>query len=85
MSNSLLYEKVQKAWHPERWRDFTVILAVSGGADSVCLLRVMHQLKSLHSGRGRIIVAHVNHALRGEASDADALSLIHISEPTRPY
>ena len=80
MSNSLLYEKVRKAWHPQRWRDFTVLVAVSGGADSVCLMRVMHQLKSQHAGRGQLMVAHVNHALRGEASDADASFVSQLAE-----
>jgi tRNA(Ile)-lysidine synthase len=48
----------------------TLVVAVSGGADSVCLLHALLQLKgelnlSLH-------VAHLNHSLRGSESDADA-------------
>ena len=47
-----------------------VLIGVSGGADSVALLRGLVQLRnefalSLH-------VAHLNHKLRGAASDADA-------------
>lgn len=42
-----------------------VVAGVSGGADSVALLRSFHQL-----GIG-CTVAHLNHQLRGEASDAD--------------
>ena len=47
-----------------------VLIGVSGGADSVALLRGLRQLRnefslSLHVG-------HLNHKLRGEASDADA-------------
>ena len=47
-----------------------VLIGVSGGADSVALLRGVCQLRnefslSLH-------VAHLNHKLRGAASDADA-------------
>jgi tRNA(Ile)-lysidine synthase len=47
-----------------------LLLAVSGGADSTCLLHVMLSLKEelgikLH-------VAHLDHQLRGEESDADA-------------
>ena len=57
----------------------TVFVAVSGGADSLCLLHVLHQL----CGNGpnarypgvRLHVAHLNHKLRGEASDQDAASI----------
>ena len=44
-------------------------VAVSGGADSVALLRVLLELR----GELGIVlfVAHFNHGLRGEASDAD--------------
>lgn len=47
-----------------------VLIGVSGGPDSVCLL---HVLCSLIPGAAlRLGVAHVNHLLRGEESDADA-------------
>lgn len=46
----------------------TVIVAVSGGADSVALLDVLASLKPLSL---RLIVAHLNHCLRGAESDAD--------------
>jgi tRNA(Ile)-lysidine synthase len=45
-------------------------VAVSGGADSVALLRL---LETLRSELGvTLAVAHLNHSLRGEESDADA-------------
>ena len=43
-----------------------VIVAVSGGPDSVCLLHVLRELKIRVVG-----IAHVNHKLRGDASEAD--------------
>ena len=48
----------------------TVVLAVSGGADSISLLHILHNVSSelgiaLH-------VAHLDHMLRGEASTQDA-------------
>ena len=36
-----LETRLAAAWPPEAWRDVTVLLAVSGGADSVALLRAM--------------------------------------------
>ncbi len=48
----------------------TVIVGVSGGADSVCLLHLLHQLAS--SWHLELHVAHLDHALRADsASDAD--------------
>ncbi len=55
------------AWPPADWRDLTVVAAVSGGADSVALLRGLAALKT--AGSGRLIVAHFNHRLRPEAND----------------
>lgn len=46
----------------------TVVVAVSGGADSVALLDI---LTSLEKYRLRLIVAHLNHRLRGAESDGD--------------
>ena len=44
-----------------------VIVAVSGGADSVCLLHILREL----APASLVGVAHLNHQLRGEASDQD--------------
>src|SRR5579864_94324 len=44
-------------------------LAVSGGADSVALLRLMSDLQSKLGIR--IAIVHFNHQLRGSESDAD--------------
>jgi tRNA(Ile)-lysidine synthase len=43
----------------------SVLVGVSGGADSVCLLRVLCELGY------RVTAAHVNHGLRGQESDAE--------------
>ncbi|MCR9233592.1 MAG: tRNA lysidine(34) synthetase TilS [bacterium] len=51
------------------------LVAVSGGADSVALLRALMELVSAteHDCRpGSLVVAHLNHGLRGADSDADA-------------
>ena len=48
----------------------TVLCAVSGGADSMCLLHVLYTLRSRLDFQ--LIAAHYNHNLRGEESDRDA-------------
>lgn len=46
-----------------------VLVGVSGGADSLCLLHILKQLQAqLHL---HLAVAHLNHQLRGVASDGD--------------
>jgi tRNA(Ile)-lysidine synthase len=45
-------------------------IAVSGGADSVCLLYVLRELASRWDLRFRVL--HLNHGLRGKDSDGDA-------------
>ena len=46
-----------------------ILVAVSGGVDSMVFLRVLHLLAP--KNRWQISVAHFNHRLRGRASDAD--------------
>ena len=57
------------SWPPEEWREVTVLVAVSGGPDSLALLRGLRALKI--AGDGRLVAAHVNHQLRGSESDED--------------
>ncbi len=46
------------------------LVAVSGGVDSMVLLRVLHAQAAEHGWR--LVVAHFNHRLRGSDSDRDA-------------
>lgn len=46
-----------------------ILVAVSGGVDSMVLLDVLHRLSAKHEWR--LAVAHFNHRLRGRASAAD--------------
>jgi len=46
-----------------------VVVGVSGGVDSIVLLHVLQQLAAPHGWR--LVVAHLNHRLRGQAADAD--------------
>ena len=49
-----------------------MVVAVSGGADSVAMSRALARLAEQSSGAGELHLAHFNHRLRGEESDADA-------------
>ena len=50
-----------------------LVVGVSGGADSVCLLRVLKALMPvLHIPSQSIVVVHVHHGIRGAEADHDA-------------
>lgn len=51
--------------------DKPVVVAVSGGADSVSLLLALDELQGAKKLGARIVAAHFNHRLRGDESDAD--------------
>ncbi len=55
----------------ERWCGTRILLAVSGGADSVALLRAMHRLAATAQAAEWLNVAHFNHGWRGIESDGD--------------
>lgn len=58
-----------ESWPPRQWCDVTILIAVSGGADSTALLCGLAQLRQ--SGPGRLVIGHFNHGLRGHESDLD--------------
>lgn len=48
----------------------SVLIGVSGGADSVCLLHILNQLKQ--ELEITVSVAHIHHGIRGKEADRDA-------------
>jgi len=66
-----LLDKVLKTIHENSMFSVNdkVIVAVSGGPDSMCLLHVLNRIKDKLNIK--IIAAHVNHCLRGNESDED--------------
>jgi tRNA(Ile)-lysidine synthase len=66
-----LEAQITWAWPTESWRDLHVLAAVSGGADSVAMLRALCALKTSAGGQGALYVAHLNHQLRGADAALD--------------
>ena len=55
-----------------------VACACSGGADSVALVRLLYELKDKLGLR--LLVAHLNHQLRGKEADADEVFVRRLAE-----
>lgn len=64
-----LERRFQESFPPDRWERCRVLVAVSGGPDSIALLHLL-----IRSGgrREQIVAGHVNHKLREIESDLDA-------------
>jgi tRNA(Ile)-lysidine synthase len=57
----------------------TGVVAVSGGPDSVALLRILSNLQA-DGNFGRLIACHLNHQLRGLESDEDEVFVRNLAE-----
>jgi tRNA(Ile)-lysidine synthase len=83
-----LESQIAAAWPIGEWNDVSVVVGVSGGADSVALLLVLAKMKAAAkfsgessdaSGQvGGLRVAHCNHGLRGAESDADQAFVVKL-------
>jgi tRNA(Ile)-lysidine synthase len=71
-NNPDLTAALVRAWPPAQWADRRVVVAVSGGSDSVALLRLLAELRKATPGTGDLIAAHYDHGVRGAGSIADA-------------
>ncbi len=65
-------QRILDDWPIYQWQDTDVLIAVSGGPDSVALFRILWNLKHQFGGKGSLIVAHCNHQTRTD-SQTDAL------------
>ena len=68
-----VHEEILKRWPIDRWKCSTIVVALSGGPDSVALLRALHEivLDDATAVQTRLVVAHLNHRARGIESDRD--------------
>lgn len=73
-----LERQLATAWPRGITGDDRVLVAVSGGPDSVALLRALVRL-SPNAGRN-LTVAHYNHGWRGAASDGDERFVVELAE-----
>lgn len=79
-------EQLAEGWRPHAHVAGAVVVAVSGGGDSVALLRGLHQLLAVASpaARQRLVVAHARHDLRdgqqGDPAAADATFVRQLAE-----
>ena len=64
-----LEQALLNCWPAEKWSGVTVLVAFSGGADSVALTLALSRLQPAGT---TIHVAHFNHRLRGQDADDDA-------------
>lgn len=62
----------ENLWLPKGWEELNFAVALSGGADSVALLRGLLDRKRTSGGPGGLFALHVDHQLRGENSTEDA-------------
>lgn len=77
MKRGPLLDAIERFLH-EREAGGGWVVAVSGGADSVALLRALAELRV-----GPLVVAHLNHRLRAEESDADEDFVCRLCESLR--
>ena len=66
-------------WPMKRWCDVRCVLAVSGGADSVAMVRSLTRIITPEL-RSNLVIGHVNHGWRGKQSDADAQFVQNMAE-----
>jgi tRNA(Ile)-lysidine synthase len=72
--------RLLQSWPPHKWRGKVVVLAVSGGPDSVALMRGIERLNAACDPPARLIVAHFHHGWRRGSADEDAQFVRELAE-----
>ncbi|HEX3019692.1 MAG TPA: tRNA lysidine(34) synthetase TilS [Chitinispirillaceae bacterium] len=70
MSPASITEKLCGFWHSYLSSDKAVLVAVSGGSDSVALIYLLQEMREKLK-INKLAIAHINHGLRGDESDGD--------------
>lgn len=73
-SGSKIYDMAEKTvaeLDMRRYLESGVLVGLSGGADSVCLLCFLIEYRRRHADSFTIACAHINHGIRGAEADAD--------------
>ncbi len=78
--SSPLLEKIALAWPAPLRGSAPIVVGVSGGPDSVALLRLLIDLRTYSPFTNPIIVTHFNHALRGPQSDQDERFVVQLAQ-----
>lgn len=79
-SDEFLFGRTLEDWRLEQWSSVTVVVAVSGGSDSVALLRMLDKIhQSSASAQSRLVVAHFDHGWRDDSID-DSLFVSSLAE-----
>lgn len=81
----LVLEKAKKAITEYKMLEnvSAIVVGLSGGADSVCLLHVLNTLKNDYEFN--LLAAHVNHGIRGEEAENDAVFSMNFAESLNVY
>lgn len=76
---NLLKKFREDSFRQELWdKEAKIVIGVSGGPDSVCLLEILNQLKEKYALE--LMVVHINYDLRGKDSDGDEKFVLNLAE-----
>ena len=69
---SFICEAICESWPVSKWAHLPILVAVSGGADSVALLRCLHQIALMHQSTDKLHCVHINHNTRPDENASES-------------